>query len=165
MDETCPHCGTSLVAPRGRRESPILVIGEYPGDEEIEKGIPMVGAMGGVFRTEMARVGIDINRLRLTNIWLHTPNKSKECLDYGIAEAIKEAKDRKAILLLGSECVSYFCNKSVLRTCGLKVTSPYLSAPIIYSCVNPAIVFKRGGIGEVRLALKKFSKVVEGVLK
>jgi hypothetical protein len=37
----------------------------------------------------------------------------------------------------------------------LRVTSRYLSAPILYACVNPAVAF-HGGIGEVRLALKKF---------
>jgi len=165
--DSCPICGThQMVSPSGRKDSPVLIIGDYPGDIEIKKGVPMVGPIGNVLKTELAFLGIDLRRCRLTNLWLHTPNKQNECMEFGIQQAILEAKGKKAILLLGSECTKYFCDKSVRRVCGLQVISPYLSAPIIYACLNPVIAFKRGGggVGEVRLALKKFSKALKGIL-
>jgi uracil-DNA glycosylase family 4 len=162
MIDKCPHCNTEkLVSPSGRPTSPILIIGEFPGEEELDRGVPMVGAMGKVLRTEMARCKLDVNQMRLTNLWIHAPNKSKACFEYGIQLAIHEAKNKRAILLLGSETARYFCNQAVTSVCGLRVTSPYLSANIIYACLNPAIVFQRGGIGEVRLAINKFSKALQ----
>jgi len=55
-------------------------------------------------------------------------------------------------------------DKSVKAVCGLQVTSHYLSAPIIYATINPASLFQRGGVGEVRLALTKFVKAVEDLI-
>lgn len=160
----CPACGSEdLVFPAGKRDSPILVVGEYPGEEEIREGKPFVGAMGGVFKTELARLGIDIKALRICNLWQHTPSKNKDCLEHGVKTVIKEAEGRQIILLIGSDTVKFFCDKSVASTTGLEVKSPYFSAPLVMSCVQPATVF-HSSIGEFRLSLQKFAYRIEGLL-
>jgi len=158
---TCPICKTEdCVPPVGSTKSTILIVGEFPGKDEVKSGKPFSGATGGVFRTELAKVGLDLNRMRLCNLWQHLPNKNKECLDYGMKQVIKEAKNKQAILLVGSDVVKIFCDMGVSSVTGLKVTSPYFSAPIVVACIQPAIVFNNS-IGELQWSLRKFAKYIE----
>lgn len=162
---TCPICGNKKCVPAGgSKNSPILVVAEFPGREEEQKGRPMVGKMGDVLRGELGKLGADMNRMRLCNLWLHAPNNREDCFKHGFEQVIMEARGRKAILLLGSETVKAFCDENVSDVCGLHVHSHYLSAPIIIACVNPAIVFRGGTIGELRLALSKFVQKIQGLL-
>lgn len=157
----CPICGSKDCVPAcGPISSSILIIGAYPGDEEVKAGRPMVGANGGLLRTELAMNGIDLAGLRVGNIWLHPSNKDEKCLEYGATQIIKEAKGRKAILLLGAEPVKYFCKVSVEKYNGLQVQSDLLSAPLIMACVQPATCF-HGSAGEFKLSIKKFCERIE----
>jgi uracil-DNA glycosylase family 4 len=139
---TCPHCGRDdLVLASGPRRAKILIVAEWPGRDEIKKGKPMVGAMGKVLRNELARADLDMNQMRLANLWLHPPQKKGKdntirdnCFNYGLEKVIKEAKGRKAILLIGSDTVSFFCDEKVSEVSGLEVKSSYLSAPLQRQC-------------------------------
>jgi hypothetical protein len=52
-----------------------------------------------------------------------------------------------------------------MDVCGLRVKSNFVSCGLIIACVDPASIFKPGGcVGEMRLALKKFSVAIEGIL-
>lgn len=161
-DFNCPYCGVDLVRAAGSKSSDVLIISEFPGDEEIQQGIPMVGPMGRVLRSELAYLGLDLRTFRRTNLWMHIPNSQEECYKMGIEAAIKEAKGKRVILLLGSDVVKYFVGKNVSDVTGLRVKSDKLSAPIIIAAPNPAIVF-HGTVGEIRFALKKFRDAVEEV--
>lgn len=161
----CPICHTTeMVFPSGPKDADILIIGDAPGEDEVGKGKPMTGPMGTLLKQELGRVGIDLRMCRKTNLWIHPANKELKCFQYGMDAAIKEAKGRKAILLLGAEPVKVFCGVSVSTVNGLVVKSSYLSAPLIVAMYNPASVFQRGGvIGEVRLALEKFANKFEAL--
>lgn len=162
---TCPVCDTDkVVVAHGPTKSPVLIVAEMPGEDELKQGLPMVGNMGNVLRSELAYLKFDFKSARRTNLWRHLPNKNKECLQNGMEEVIKEAKGRKAILLLGNEVVDLFLNKSVMKIAGLNVKCDYFSAPVIVCCPNPAMAFHAGhGIGEIRLALTKFVRLLESV--
>ena len=158
----CPHCNTEDIVPAsGNKDAEILIVGEFPGSEEIRTGKPFSGNTGTILRKELRYLGLDIGTCRITNIWLHEPNKKDECYKYGIEQVIKEAKGRKAILLLGSDVTEYFIGKPVMSVCGMQVKSSYLSAPIVFACVNPACVFKNN-VGELKWALKKFVELLNG---
>ena len=160
----CPICGINdCVPPSGYKNSRILIVGEMPGEEEIKKGRPMIGKMGDVLRSELGRLGIDLNRSRICNLWQHKPNGNEDCYKHGFEVVIQEAKGKKAILLLGSDAVKAFTGESVSKVCGLNLHSDYLSASTIIACVNPAIAF-HSSIGELRLALKKFSLATSDLL-
>jgi len=159
-DFNCPYCGADLVRAAGNKHSDVLIIGEFPGDEEKQQGIPMVGRMGSVLRNELAFLGLDLMSFRRTNLWLHEPNKNKECFQMGVEAAMKEARGKKAILLMGSEAVAYFTGWKVSDVSGLKVVSDKLSAPTIMAMFNPAIVF-HGTVGEIKFALRKFKEAME----
>ena len=161
---TCPICGSTECVPAGgSSKSKILLIGEYPGKDEINTGKPFSGATGTILKNELGRLGIDLSRLRIVNMWLHPPNKNEKCFEYGIQQVIKEAKGKRAILLIGSDTVKYFTGMKVGQVTGLQVHSDLLSAPIIFAMVQPAIAF-HGTCGEVKLSLQKFADKVEGLL-
>ena len=164
---TCTVCGTENIVPAsGSKSSPILIIGAYPGAEEIAKGRPFVGGTGEIFRIELAKVGIDMRGARLCNLWQHAPWKNQKeehyfgCLENGATQEIAEAKGRKAILLVGASTVKYFTGFSVSDVAGLCVKSDYLSAPIIVAMHNPAQAF-HSALGEIRLSLQKFGKLID----
>ena len=162
LDElTCPICGSDdCVPPYGVKSSEILIIGAYPGEDELRDGRPAVGPMGRVLKSEFRYLGLDINRVRITNLWLHPPNKNPDCLAHGFKKAIEECVGRKYVLLLGADPVREFTGMGVEDTCGLWLKSPYLSIPVM-SCVNPAQMFYRdASVGEIRLAFQKFMKRV-----
>ena len=160
----CPVCKSEeCVPPVGSSKSKIIIVAEFPGVEELKKGIPMVGNMGFVLRQELGHLGLDLKSTRRCNLWQHPPNKNQKCLEAGMKVVISEAKGREAILLLGDDVTKTFVDdRSIMKIAGLRVKSSYFSAPIIIACPNPALVFHKGrGIGEVRLALSKFVKAIK----
>ena len=125
---TCPICGSDkLVLPIGPKNSKVLIVAEYPGEDEVKEGRPMVGNMGRVLRSELSYLSFDLKSARRTNLWRHPPNKKKECLQNGLEEVIKEAQGKQAILLLGDEVVKLFLDKSVTKVAGLLSNSNYFS--------------------------------------
>jgi len=153
---SCPVCNSDIIPAFGPMDSPVLIVGEFPGEVEIEKGYPFAGKTGGILRQELAGLEVELREWRRCNLWLHPANKNEECLKFSAAKVIEEAKTRDAILLIGSDAVKFFANKSVSSVAGLRVKCPLLSAPLIMASPNPAMIFKRGRIGEVRLSLQKF---------
>lgn len=161
----CPSCGTTTVRPSGPANAKVLILGEFPGKAEIEKGHPFAThyrftTAGKVFRKELERMGLSLGQFRVTNLWLHEPNKNENCYQVGYDQALDEAKNKKAILLVGSEVVELFTKYKVSDVSGLQVDSPILSAPIIYAMPNPAMVFHKG-VGEIRLSIEKFARRLE----
>lgn len=161
----CPSCGEEIVKPYGYSRSRILLVGEFPGVDEMKSGRPFSGATGAVLRKELARVGIDLFQCRLANLWLHEPNKDENCFDAGVNVVLEEAKGKDAILLIGSDTVEYFTGYKVSDVSGLQVDVNMFSASIVYAMVQPAIVFHKT-IGEVRLAIENFYDAVkrEGII-
>ena len=160
-DFECPVCKTDKsVLAVGPKNSPILVLGDKPGVDEVKEGKPFVGATGGVLRTELARYRVDMRRLRITNLWLHEPNANAGCLDYGAKKAIEEAKDKKIILLIGSETVKYFCKCSVEEWNGLVVKCEWFPEAKVMACVQPTIVW-HSGLGELRFAMEQFANLLK----
>jgi hypothetical protein len=143
----------------------MLILGEFPSWNEMRQGRPFATdpkfpTAGRVLRKELARVGLDLMQFRVTNLWLHEPNKNEECFNAGRDAALDEAKGKQAILMVGSETVEFFTGYKVSDVTGLQVESGMLSAPLIFAMVNPALALHRS-VGEVRLAITKFAKLLE----
>jgi len=155
----CPICKSKGCVPMANNpDSPIAIIGEFPGKEEIIKGRPMVGRMGEVLSKELGKLGIDLQRCRIGNLWHHAKNGNEECLQYGAQQVVTNCIGKEVILLLGSDTVTYFTGKKVSNVSSLVVPSDYFSG-IVFASVNPAQVFHQG-LGELRLALQKFARYV-----
>jgi len=160
----CPSCGERICPPSGK-SSDLLIIGEFPGREEMIQGRPFASnpnfmSAGKIFRKELERLGVSLQQFRVVNLWLHEPTKNENCFKAGYENVLDEAKGKKAILLVGSDTVETFTGYKVSDVSGLQVDSNVLSAPIIYAMVNPALASHRA-LGEVRFGIEKFVKRLE----
>lgn len=163
MKQYCPACGERICPPSGR--SDLLIIGEFPGPQEMFRGYPFAThdrymTAGKIFRKELERVGLSLSDFRVTNIWLHEPTDSEDCWQAGYNQVLEEAKGKQAILLVGSDVVDTFTKYKVSDVSGLRVDSAILSAPLIMAMVNPALAEHRG-LGEVRFAVERWAQALE----
>lgn len=138
----------------------MLIIGEFPGQTELESGKPFATherfmTAGKILRKELQRLGWSLGQFRAMNLWQHAPNENEECYKHGYNLVLDEAKGRSAILLVGSEVVETFTQYKVMDVSGLQVDSPILSCEIIYAMVNPSLALHRA-VGEVRNGVEKF---------
>lgn len=155
----CPSCHKELILPTGFEEFPILIVGNEPGNENK----PFDRNTSRILFAELGKLGIDLNSCRKTNYWMHSRNGKLNCRKFMEAQLAKEAKGKKAILLMGAEPVNYFSGRKlgVSEVTSLRIESETsFSAPVIMASVNPSEAFRKG-IGELRLALKRFANALE----
>ena len=162
----CPICGDENgVPPHNPSNSSVLLVGEFPGKEELSIGIPLVGRTGTLLKVQLAHMGYDLSQFGVCNLWQHKPNKNEKCLQHGKETVIKEAADKELVLLIGSDVAKMFLIKGVAEVNGLNVKEflkfPF-SASVVMAMMNPAIAF-HGVNGEIILALQKFIIEVEKI--
>lgn len=155
MANECPHCGLPMVLPHTGRND-ILIVGEYPDDDDRETGVPFSGQAGEILRYELSRLGNNLWDNNLCNFWLHDKNKNQDCLTMSVQSLTREMAGRK-VLLLGSEMSKFFLNTSVTNLCGLEVTSPMfpMSVQFVMVCLSPKTAL-HAPVGEFRLAVSRF---------
>ncbi len=61
----------------GPRTSPIVFIGEAPGEQEENLGIPFIGRSGQLLRRVMKEVGFDDNEVYITNLVKFRPPNNR----------------------------------------------------------------------------------------
>ncbi len=71
-DPNCQLCGlcenrTNLVLPSGDLNSPVVFVGEAPGEKEDLSGKPFVGRSGKLLDSIMEEEGVDRSRVMITN--------------------------------------------------------------------------------------------------
>jgi len=156
MREQCSFCGQYMVMPYGRQDAEVLLVGEFPGEEEMKVGVPFVGEAGHILEYELMKAGLDINQCRLTNLWLHPKNKEALCFEQSIKSLTLEMAGRKC-LLMGSELAKYFMNNGIMDWSGLEVHSPLFPRSMKFAMMspNPAQALHQP-LGELRLAINKF---------
>jgi uracil-DNA glycosylase family 4 len=170
--EKCPICDDLLVSPMGPEDSPVLLVGAYPGWEEVMSGIPWSGKAGEVLKSELARAGINYGTCRVTNLWLHQevdrkePHYSRE-VDYHMARLFKELGRATAVLLMGRQPVSRLLDTAISDVESLDVAGSGLLPSSVKICVvakNPAICVTDGAVvGNVRHAIERFAKLTREI--
>lgn len=91
----CTKCGLcqnrkNTVYAEGNIDAKVMIIGEGPGEEDEKKGLPFVGKSGQLMNQALQGLGIDRNKIYITNIVKcrppnnRTPLKKEceSCLDY-----------------------------------------------------------------------------------
>jgi DNA polymerase len=167
MREECEICGDLLVMPAGPKDSPFLLVGAYPGWEEIRSGRPWVGNAGDVLKQELKRVGYNLKLIRVTNLWMHRQPSKKEDryeeeLDYHFKRLVQEMQGRKSILLMGALPVSLLTGHNVTDVEGTLVNGPYIpkEAEIVLAMRNPAAVLTDGAVvGNVRHSIERWGEL------
>jgi DNA polymerase len=77
--EICKVC-KNLVVGKGNFEAKILFVGEAPGRNEDEQGLPFVGAAGKNLDKLLAKVGLTLENVYVTNILKCRPPENRNPL-------------------------------------------------------------------------------------
>jgi uracil-DNA glycosylase len=157
MNNTCPKCKHVIVPPYGNLKSTVLLVGEFPGYEELMQGIPFVGKTGQVLHEELGRAGLPMQAqsMRMTNLWLHGKDEKACDLHWHLDQLVKEFKGKTHVLLMGSDTISAILGSKVSELSGLRITIPEFKTIRFWIAPNPAIVF-HSPVGEFRLAIERF---------
>jgi len=111
--EICKNC-KNIVYGKGNFKSKILFVGESPGRNEDEQGLPFVGAAGKNLDKLLATVGLSLNDIYITNILKCRPpenrNPSKEEIKMHTPYLIKQIKEMKPAVIcsLGNYATKFF---------------------------------------------------------
>ena len=71
---------TNLVMGDGNVDAEIVFIGEAPGKNEDEQGLPFVGAAGKFLNEMLAQAGMERNDVYITNIVKYRPPNNRDPL-------------------------------------------------------------------------------------
>jgi len=104
-DYDCPVCGLSSVPISGTGNW--MILGDAPDQTDITRGLAWQGRDGGVLRTELQRLDVDMYSCKLGNLWKHTPNGNEECLQASVQHILENLKGVDAVLLCGKDVVEY----------------------------------------------------------
>ena len=126
----CPLWKTrkNAVPGEGNSESPVIFIGEAPGQSEDIKGKPFVGAAGKFLETLLSEIGLSRNDVFICNIVKCRPPRNREpmpneiqtCTPY-LDRQIKIIKP-KCIVTLGNYSTAYIFLKANLTFSGITQT-------------------------------------------
>ena len=77
--EICKNC-KNIVIGKGNLKAEILFVGEAPGRNEDEQGLPFVGAAGKNLDKLLEKVGLSLNDIYITNILKCRPPENRDPL-------------------------------------------------------------------------------------
>ncbi len=109
----------NLVFADGNPQAKIMLIGEAPGREEDEQGLPFVGRSGHLLDKMLAAIGLDRNSVYITNVvaWrppgnrTPTPQETEICRPF--VERQIELVAPQVLVLLGSPAAKTILNTQV----------------------------------------------------
>ena len=111
--EICKRC-KNIVVGKGNLKAEILFVGEAPGKNEDEQGLPFVGAAGKNLDELLKKVGLILDDIYITNILKCRPPENRNPLKEEILahtpwliEQIKEISP-KVICSLGNYATKFF---------------------------------------------------------
>lgn len=111
--EPCATC-TQMVPGNGDANATVMLIGEAPGKNEDEQGVPFVGAAGKLLDELLGSVGLSRDRVFVANVLKARPPGNRDPLPEEAAhhwpwlEEQIEAIDPEVIVLLGRHAMERF---------------------------------------------------------
>ena len=111
--EICKNC-KNIVIGKGNENADILFVGEAPGRNEDEQGLPFVGKAGKNLDEMLAKVGLSLNDVYIANILKCRPPENRDPLPDEIKAhtpwLIKQIEDMKpkVICSLGNYATKFF---------------------------------------------------------
>lgn len=114
--EICKNC-KNIVIGKGNENADILFVGEAPGRNEDEQGLPFVGRAGKNLDELLGKVGLSLNDIYIANILKCRPPENRNPLPDEIRahtpwliEQIKQIKP-KVICSLGNYATKFFLSE------------------------------------------------------
>jgi uracil-DNA glycosylase family 4 len=175
----CPKCGKLLIPPFGNPQSPYLLVGDFPGYQETVQGVPFTfrrrpteTRSGDILQAELNRVGISLNTVLLTNLWMHQPGmievqegkkkkKVEACpMAFHLDQLTSLFSGRTHVLLMGSKVVPALTGQSLDAVSGLRVEVHPFKKVHFWVGPNPSTLLGGQPIGELRLAFGRFAEDV-----
>lgn len=110
----CSLCGlcagrTKIVLPSGDPDSPVVLVGEAPGENEDREGRPFVGRAGKILDQIMSEVGLDRGSVLITNTVKCRPpgNRDPQADEMEACAPFlhSELKGRSAVVGLGRSAI------------------------------------------------------------
>jgi uracil-DNA glycosylase family protein len=150
------YCHATQVVPGdGPSTSPLMLVGEQPGDQEDRRGLPFVGPAGQLLRRALEELEIDPATLYLTNavkhfkfvqrgkLRLHMNPRMSEimaCRPWLLAEI--EAVKPKVVLCLGASASKSLLGGTfaLMRDRGKMMKTPYVEQ--VMATVHPSAVLR-----------------------
>ena len=135
----------------GNPEAPVMLIGEAPGRDEDQQGLPFVGRAGQLLDRMLAAIGLDRTQVYITNIipWrppgnrTPTPHEVELCRPF-IERHIELARPQLAVLL-GNVATKALAgtDKGILSTRGtwFEVNAGTVSVPAL-ATLHPAYLLR-----------------------
>jgi len=152
-------CGRKCLEFIGPEDSDILIVSDAPEDDDYKKGMIFTGQRGQILASELARVGIQMSRIRLACFYLHAP--ADDCAGH-FNEALKEMKNKKGVLIVGASAVERMQLgklSDMVGTCVDNFYVPRSTGFVMVTTQPPA----NDLLGEFRLSVEKFSKKIKEV--
>jgi uracil-DNA glycosylase family protein len=167
----CPlwERATQTVFGEGPPRAEVVLVGEQPGNEEDQAGLPFVGPAGRLLDKALAAAGIDRRRVYVTNAVKHfkweprgkrrihqkpTAGEVRACLPWLDAE-LRLVRPR-AVVCLGATAAQALLGKDfrVTRSRGELVASPL--APVVLATVHPSAILRAPDDEARRAELSRF---------
>lgn len=157
----CANCPfrTTTCGSKGPIDSPFVIVGESPGQQEVQENKPFVGPSGKVVETAIAQVLKDFPELGnvepyYTNAFICKPRmkdfyvlqEATQCCSGRLVEEVKRYP-RKVILALGNAALWGLTNDYSTRSTsarGRHYSSPLAEHGIV-AAVHPAYLLRGGG--------------------
>jgi uracil-DNA glycosylase len=155
----CPNLAetaTNLVMGDGHPDADIVFIGEAPGKNEDEQGLPFVGAAGKFLNEMLATVGLDRQDVYITNIVKYRPpnnrdpepEEKKAFWPYLVQQL--DVIDPKLVVTLGRHSMEYFLPSqkiSVIHGQPKRITFGERKL-VVMPLYHPAAALYNGGMRE-----------------
>ena len=111
---------TNMVFSDGNPKSKIMIIGEAPGANEDEEGLPFVGRAGALLDKMLAAIGLDRKKVYISNIINYRPPDNRRPTDEEIKRYLPfinkhiEIISPKILVLLGSTAMNAIIGNEVV---------------------------------------------------
>ena len=158
-----------VVVGDGSVKSRIMILGEGPGREEDEQGLPFVGRSGKLLRQLMKRAGLDINAVYITNIVKCRPpdNRAPIATEIKSCSVNLELQLRiirpDIIVTVGNTALNYF--RSKLRIMSIHGQLIPTKVGLVYPIIHPAAALRNPDLVKLLFSdLKNFSALFKSVL-
>lgn len=169
----CPlrDTATQAVPGDGNPDADIMFVGEAPGKNEDDQGIPFVGAAGRFLAEMLASVGLKREDIYITNVVKYRPPNNRDplpdeinaCMPW-LHEQIRIIEPR-VIVTLGRHAMEHFIpGKKISEVHGqaFRRTFPDIGPQVFFALYHPAAALYNGGMrGTLIEDFKKIPKVVE----
>lgn len=176
-DEFCLPCGlykkceSPIMTGEGSEDPLWLFVGEGPGREEDEEGIPFIGRAGDLLRTEIESLGFNTQKCRFSNAVRCRPPDNDigavpDAVGYCRPHILREirATNPKVVVLLGNTAIKSLLHKDKITRLNEEVFTAH--GRFYVACVHPAYILRNEeAVGEFRRALKVALRLGKSAVK